>query len=462
MAKFEIKNLKDLQGLYDEYLSSLNSVAPSDDKTGYKQPVKKNVMKLPDKKPPVDKAPEKKEKKNKSKPIIRNKPIKDKKNAIEFYHGAKKTKIHLEPMSSTPIMPRVLSLIGICNKCKTDISNDYIVSNVVIFGDKERFVKVGYVQVLLPFCVKCECVSIKSYDVLFYNNIEDHYFKLNGKHKIETSKLYSLVPCELKVSFTNVGVSHRLTKEENQDRVNRSTKKINPDGYVPEKDVKCAVIKKEEFPNREKDIAKEYRSKLGAFEYVDLLPRGELYPIYLCFAEIGCQRKDHDIECIIAHVASTSEIDYIPINIFYCTKCEKPFIRNNSYQNYLDIYGDLLLRPIRFGCSAIENAYYYDEYGNLKETSEIFDYGYSVREGVSALERQRALMKIIEFGFMKKTTVINTIENQIDFCKNNPKHFNANYRRRDALFFLNDYAVNRQHEVFGYIITMAKNYGFVQ
>jgi len=196
----------------------------------------------------------------------------------------------------------------------------------------------------------------------------------------------------------------------------------------------------------------------SSIRIVDFTPENGPKPIYLYYGNVSCIRKAHVMESVTANVPSLYSEKLYKLNVTYCKNCDMYFIYHGSYWDYVEKYGSFILKPIHlpsrgdvFDTEFFEG----DRYFNLKESSDLSDYGYSAKAGIPEVERQKVLVSIIEFGLMKKHEIINHLHTINDMNMNNSQHSAANRRRRDDIRFLNDYELNRQRQIFGYILMRA-------
>jgi len=178
--------------------------------------------------------------------------------------------------------------------------------------------------------------------------------------------------------------------------------------------------------------------------------------IYLCQGHISCYwNSNHKLESVTANVLSLDNLIFVKINVKYCTRCNKYFIHDKTYDNYARMYGDFVLRPIRI----TENYKYHDEdsYRNLNPKSLLAMYGYKAGFDTSDEWRQKKLVSIIELGLMRKEDIIGHLESLSRLQANNENHIWSNKNRDKDLGFLNDYDIEKQREIFGVIVENAKH-----
>ena len=160
-------------------------------------------------------------------------------------------------------------------------------------------------------------------------------------------------------------------------------------------------------------------------------------PIFVAHGSVSCQRKNHviiNVEAIVKTVKNNVEVR-LPIQKCIFCKPNRYFISNTVLNEYEKNNGIMYFRRINdFDANVLG-----DEYNiSQKMESVLFEMGYNVnaKTGLSDLERQRILIRIIKTGKVTKAQAMRHIDGLIRRHQDNPNYTYALPKWKRDLHYL--------------------------
>lgn len=161
----------------------------------------------------------------------------------------------------------------------------------------------------------------------------------------------------------------------------------------------------------------------------------------------SCQRKQHCIEDVAA-IVPVAEKKPMRISVSYCNTCDKYFLNYTALIEFEQSYGMIMLKRVYdkgyFNECSREGDFYRRSYSKLRL------YGYNLSDGMTDLERQKLLVRIIENKFMSKSEIIDwlayLIEDRGNRCQN------ACIKWKQDLKFVQSYNISRKRPVFASLL----------
>jgi hypothetical protein len=261
----------------------------------------------------------------------------------------------------------------------------------------------------------------------------------------------------------NEGEKIRLKVVEKNDKHDFSNYIIGEDAKMSIK-VRDAIEVGEKFFTIENEKYKIINYKIYDDSYCiirtnltfDLSHRYMYYDIYLYNSRNKCDIRKHNVVPATALVR-TDKHKTIPINIDHCLDCDKHYVNRLSLSMFERKYGELEACKIDEVPIDRKNDYENDSYGR-RQQSLLTKYGYNVSQvnNLSARERRRILIRVLESGDMSKPEIIDHLEYLIRERSERKQMEVAISRWADDLKFINEYKMNEQVVINGQLVSKDK------
>ncbi len=170
-----------------------------------------------------------------------------------------------------------------------------------------------------------------------------------------------------------------------------------------------------------------------------------ILPVTIYSSDCLCTHKHpHNIEKISVEINKMIGKLKAKISVFYCKKCDKFFVYESTFDDYLDKYGPLVL-----AIEYISDCDYYEFNGyqryDLKEESRFKKYGYSVSaEALPKDIRRELIIGLVENNIITLAEFVKHINWLIHMQGNNPRQKRALMEWKDDLRFLMNYDEEKQ------------------
>ena len=200
--------------------------------------------------------------------------------------------------------------------------------------------------------------------------------------------------------------------------------------WLEKKAIDMAMEKMDDRINR---LAKVCRSQRFRREQCTTTLEHVVVPNLIIFKAlwaISCNVNKHKVIPDTTRALLVNEKKYIDLPTFKCLTCGRTFIGEQSLKLFVCEYGLPLVSREYDSSYEID----YSSFG----VSELYTYGYNVRqEGMSKEERRALLICLLETGKMKKFDIVRDIEKAIKLFENRPQDALAVHKWREDLNFVN-------------------------
>lgn len=199
--------------------------------------------------------------------------------------------------------------------------------------------------------------------------------------------------------------------------------------WLEKKAIDMAMERMDDRINR---LAKVYRSQRFRREQCTTTLEQVVVPNLIIFKSlwaISCNVNKHKVIPNTTRALLVNEKKYIDLPTFKCLTCGRTFIGEQSLKLFVSEYGLPLVSREYDSSYEID----YSSFG----VSELYTYGYNVRqEGMPKEERRALLICLLETGKMKKFDIVRDIEKAIKLFENRPQDALAVHKWREDLDFL--------------------------
>ena len=165
--------------------------------------------------------------------------------------------------------------------------------------------------------------------------------------------------------------------------------------------------------------------------------------VWIYKSKTPCPQHPHAVESITAYVPSIRHSEAKPININYCSICNKYYINSTQFNAYAKQYGMPLIRLQT--CSSGDP----NDFTTWNDESILHFVGYNVgsTDSISDSRRQEILREAIEANIISKAQAIHFIENMINMHEYQSTMANAVYKWEKDLKYLQNYKIHTQKQV---------------
>ncbi len=308
-----------------------------------------------------------------------------------------------------------------CNKSLDRFENTYI-------SKKNKVVHES-----LKICKKCHLAHLSEPQYkrdtskwirIGYYYIDDKEFCINAKTKKKQKSIKKQEIIKNTVHLTPEEIQRKQQIAED----NRRKATLAKIERAQRKRVQIEKIKQE---NIKKESGKKNLTNTTDMEYMDYNKiKNVIVYVYERLYNRCVKNHSEKIKSYTALVPTVSdERKKYPINIFYCSNCQRYFVDSEAIEKF--VKRRIFLR-LKFNT----------EYtgGELRAFSELTLFGYTVKEGaMSDGERQGLLKYIIESRLMKKHEIIKQLQWNIDYIGKGPNKESAVEKWRDDIRFVRGY-----------------------
>ena len=153
----------------------------------------------------------------------------------------------------------------------------------------------------------------------------------------------------------------------------------------------------------------------------------------------SCVTNRHPIEAVTVKTIDARSKRKVDVNAYYCKKCERCFI--NAEVLNKDYYSRNLFPLLNYDLANVNPS-------SLKEFSELYILGYSVKEGIlTCEERQQVLAEIIENGLMGKEQIIRKLQFLVRFNGSKPENSVAKEKWQADILFVSQYTSDNKRRI---------------
>lgn len=195
------------------------------------------------------------------------------------------------------------------------------------------------------------------------------------------------------------------------------------------------------------------KSSENSFERYYDEESGEPLHVWIYRSKCWCMEHHGEyVENVSAKVEGLISCKKVLLNLMYCRLCDCAYMTQESFNAYWNRIGPLNI------------TYDYDDeddtikrigrgYNNLKEKSRLREYGYYVaQDGPNDAERKLILVSLIEHHLFSKEEIINHISWLISANSKKIGFASSVNRWRSDLWFLNNYEIECQKQIYRYLI----------
>lgn len=152
-----------------------------------------------------------------------------------------------------------------------------------------------------------------------------------------------------------------------------------------------------------------------------------------------CIYDEHPIETVTVRTIDMRSKKSIDLNAYYCKRCKRYFINAEALNKYF--YSKNIFPLLRLDLSTLDPT-------ALKEYSELYVLGYTVKEGALTHDQRHAILAdIIENGLIPKEQIIKKLQFLVRFNGNKPENQSAKEKWQSDILFVSQYTSDNRRRV---------------
>ena len=172
----------------------------------------------------------------------------------------------------------------------------------------------------------------------------------------------------------------------------------------------------------------------------------ELAEIWIYSLKMPCFRHRNKVETVTAYVKAENNLRMYPLNVYYCSECQKYYINSDQYRIFAEQHG---LPAVRLIFERNYNGTI--DFSAWREESPLHLLGYNVdsKENLSDEERHQRLLHILSKSNLTKAEIVSFLEFLIHKNKGNIRLDSARSKWRDDAEFIRNYELSKQRKIIG-------------